>query len=184
MSKIIVLNSPPNSGKDTVADYISSNYGFKKIQYKDFSVKLMLEFFKVEENFFYTELYTRENKEKPSEFFKIKDKFLSPREALIYFSEEIIKKNFGKDYFGKLLAKSLKRDTNYIISDAGFNSEITALLEFFSEDEIYILQIHRLDCDFSKDSRDYITLPRIEKQTLLNNGSLKELFNKVDLLFK
>ena len=50
------------------------------------------------------ELYTRENKEIPTP----KLNGLSPRQAIIHMSEEVIKPNFGKDYIGKWIMRLME----------------------------------------------------------------------------
>lgn len=146
---IFLLNGPSGCGKDTLSAYILTHYqngyffaedSFRALdaRYDPASVESSIKrkLYELTHSIFnlpftitdaIKRLFDhRENKEQPSQLFKIeKDSFqiskwvcdlcmelpllvedgfyyLTPREALIYVSEVIIKPNFGKDYFAKV----------------------------------------------------------------------------------
>src|SRR5690606_18302941 len=78
----------------------------------------------------------------------------SCREAFIHLSEEVIKPNFGKDYFGRVEARRivLNEKAGGIVaacSDGGFNEEIDPLASAFGSENVYIVRIHRPGCSFN-----------------------------------
>jgi len=124
---------------------------------------------------------------------------LSMRQALIKVSEEVIKPNFGKDYFGKATAMSiincdaynLDEDIFYI-TDSGFIEELDRFVDIVEEqtngcNHVYLLvNLYRDGTSFEKynDSRSYINTNRIPQYTLHNdsdieivNGMLDEFIN-------
>lgn len=173
--RIVIFNCPPRSGKDTIADLICNNYlNTEKRSFKDklFEIALLVSNVSKEEWF---ERY-KSLKEIPW------DKLggLSQREYLIKISEDWIKPTHGENYFGVSLAKSIIDDGMYIIPDGGFDSEISPVVESFTEESVLILQWGRNDCTFKNDSRDYIqSYPQITIQLPDNNGTIREMYNLV-----
>lgn len=150
--KIILLNSAPNSGKDVAARYFATHYCFHHKEFKAKLFELTKCIYSVSDED-WGNLYTRENKEKPSELLD----GLTPRQALIKVSENIIKPNFGKDYFGKAAAKELLNGVN-IFSDSGFVEEVLPLIAKVGRENILLVKIFRPGETFEKynDSRGYL----------------------------
>lgn len=152
MVKIIILNSPPNTGKDETAKFLKDNLGMYHTEFKRKLFELTKSIYCIPDNV-WEELYTRENKEKPTDWCN----GLSPRNALINVSENIIKPNFGSTYFGVAAAKDVfNNDINTVFSDGGFASELEPLIELFGEENILVIRIHMKGRDFSMDSRNYL----------------------------
>ncbi|AUG88507.1 deoxynucleoside monophosphate kinase [Vibrio phage Vp_R1] len=103
---------------------------------------------------------------------------LSPREALIHVSEDIIKPLHGKCYFGDRLSDKVQEyfgtghDT-VIVTDGGFKEEIVAVLDNLPSVKVKIVHLSRPDCSFEGDSRDYI-------EVSANNVSTYSLALEVD----
>lgn len=80
---------------------------------------------------------------------------LSCRQFLIKISEDVIKPNFDKQYFGKTLTKKLLYGVN-IVTDGGFYEEIEPIVEDIGAENILVIRLHREGCDYSGDSRGWI----------------------------
>jgi hypothetical protein len=129
----------------------------------------------------YYELYNnRAVKETPTERLL----GFSPRGFLIHISEVVCKPQFGKDFFGRAAAKEIANVIDavpVVFSDGGFPDEINVLSEVFGIHRVVIIHLHRGDCSFEGDSRDYI----LEKDTGIkpvvveNNGTILECVEKV-----
>ena len=175
MKKVIILNGPPNCGKDAIAEYLAGKYPtVRKKSFKERLTALTQMIHNVSPEW-WEENYTRELKEKPSERLL----GLTPREALIKVSETVIKPNYGKDYFGKAAAESLEEGIN-VFSDGGFTEEIIPLTDEVGSDNIMIVRITRPNCSFDGDSRNYLDIPRVKAVNVDNDGTLEEFKEKID----
>lgn len=177
MAKIIVMNSAPNTGKDTAADYIAEKYQAQHLRFKDglYKVAAMVAGISVERmKLLATE---RSVKEIPCCYFVVGSSRVSPRQWLIHVSENVVKPLLGKDFFGKQLAQSITSDL-VVISDSGFESEIIPLLE--AGHDVYVFRIERDGYTFAGDSRSYLPTSPLYKTFLVeNNGTLEQFLNKV-----
>lgn len=156
LRKAIVLNGPPGSGKDTIANMLEP-MGFKHRAFKDTLYIATLAHFgvvsrdaRVNAMLWMKDRALKESNDCP--YFN----GLSPREALIYVSEKVIKPNYGDDYFGvqAFRACGLDNDKETVFSDGGFGSEILPLLEHFSS--VLVVRLRREGYSFEGDSRRYI----------------------------
>lgn len=110
--------------------------------------------------------------------YKVTGEELSPRLALIFTSEYIIKPIYGEDFFGTVIAKELenlykdninnKNNINVFITDSGFPAELKGINELskLNKDiKPVILSIYRpgIDYDPSKDSRARLTNESLKK---------------------
>lgn len=91
---------------------------------------------------------------------------LSPRNELIFESENIIKVNHGEGGVAVRTAENIKliddwQNKVFIFSDGGFNVEINALIETLgiTRDDITIIRITADGCTFDGDSREYLDNP-------------------------
>ena len=105
---IIVLNAPPSSGKDHIADLLLEaipNSHHREVKEMLFSVAIKAAGVTPQ---LWNALYDRHYKEDPCPFLMIDGKHVSPREWMIHCSENLIKPIFGEDAFGKAAVASLK----------------------------------------------------------------------------
>jgi hypothetical protein len=154
MNKVLILNGPPNSGKDTIADVIEKVYGFRHRRFKD----RLYEIASLRSGCAGIRKYIRlcndrEKKDVPYDGFTGEFKGMSPRESLIFTSEKIIKPSKGSDYFGQCLADNIDSELT-VVSDGGFIEEIEPLVE--RGYDVYIAQLTREGCSFDGDSRSYV----------------------------
>lgn len=162
----IAFNGPPGSGKDFAVEHLQNIFSQESTHHLRFKdklyelTKLIYHFEESDSEEFLTLVTDRKLKDLGSPRFN----GLSPREALIHVSEDIIKPNFGNDYFGNALvskAKSIIEERNkkgktfnlFLISDSGFISEFEPLCK---QIPTALIRIHRDGHDFSGDSRKYI----------------------------
>ena len=186
MTKVVIFNCPPRSGKDSVADYITGTFnGFDVACFKDKLFSIAMEVSNMGAEFL---KYYEEEKEKP--WPELGN--MTPRNFLIKISEEWIKPIFGKRYFGEALVrdildsedlyKDLGRSIDYyLVTDGGFKEEIEPLIESFGKENVLILQWDREGCTFDNDSRTYIKdYPEITLRIPSNNGNLSRFAMDVE----
>lgn len=171
MNKVVFLNGPAGSGKDTIGRFLSDKISKSNIyKFADPLKKAVAAFFELSPDEYQYYFETQEGKNTPSPRFNNK----SPREWLIGFSEDYAKKYGGKHIFGTIMARKLHSNFNSgiidtaIITDSGFTEEAEAVLNSFGNTvEFYLVRIHRNGFNFTGDSRGYIYL---EKNHRLVNG--------------
>lgn len=188
--KLIVLNGPPDCGKDTTADYLVESQGWHKFKLAH-SLKLgahallgdSLDIMK----------YEGAAKNIPQEdlFGEI------PREWYIYLSEEVLKPRFGKDILGKIAVRFLRilapweGKEGIVISDCGFMEELRPIIKAFGPSNIYVIQMFRDGCTYKADSRGYLDVAALtawgchvemlhceENELQINCTNLLELLTK------
>lgn len=181
MSKeVILLNGPPNCGKDTVADVLVKHIiPAQKLMFKEALYEATAEFFNMPLDHLVDDASDRDKKEEPNIWLGVDAEtiyaspsllktfgdyrpsgveLLSPRQALIYVSEDEIKPREGKDYFGKKTAEKLAEGTN-IISDSGFKEESIAIIDVVGAENVYHVHLYRDGCEFTyADSRSYFDM--------------------------
>lgn len=150
--KILLLNSPPDSGKDLAATHIKELTGAKHCEFKStlFSVAKGITGLSHED--FFTIYNDRDKKEQPQpEFFG-----MSPREMLIWISEDVCKPKFGKLFFGKAAANQVDIEKGSVFSDSGFPDEVFPIADKYGAENIYVVQFNRYGSGFGNDSRNYL----------------------------
>lgn len=162
----VVLNGPPGCGKDTIANKIVEQGVFRKHQFKDALYAHTAKHFEVDLDKFIHFASDRVLKDSKS-LAGLGGR--TPREALIYVSEEIYKPRYGSDYFGKVevnrvetLCGHMDGDVNVIYPDGGFADELRCIDSCF--DGVLVIRLHRDGFDFKGDSRSYVELPDTPKR--------------------
>jgi hypothetical protein len=153
MKKVIILNGPPSSGKDTLTDALVEYYNEEGVPatHARFKTKLY-DLVQCVYTLMDAEMeYLKIHKEDTSTL--LGD--ISFRQALIKVSEEVIKPNYGQEYFGISAVKSLREGIN-IFSDGGFIEEAKCLAEHVGAENIILVRLFRPDTSFSGDSRTHI----------------------------
>lgn len=177
MKKIILLNAPPGAGKDLAAMYLCQALNGTHQQFKESLYEATHEHYGLKEAGLDYDVYTnRERKDKPMLIFG----HISPRQALIHISEDVIKPIKGKAYLGQMAAQRLQDGWN-VFSDSGFYEEALPLVQAVGAENLYIIQFSREGCSFEGDSRKYIDIPPgCHHLVTLNNGLIQDLI--IDIL--
>lgn len=170
--KVIVLNGPPQCGKDTIGKELVKSID-KAIQgeFKGLLLKILKQTLNLSDDTFDMMYANRELKDVKQPFFNGK----SIRDMMISISEDYIKPMLGQDYIGKYELTKIKRgDASCIVyTDGGFYDEIRPLLEDDSI-ELHVIQIHRVGCSFSGDSRGWLIGDGIDPLCIANNGTVQK----------
>lgn len=166
---IILLNGPPECGKDALARYVTD---LNPTKFRHDSMKgVMLDLvngFGIDVN---DEQAYREWKS------TVVGRFgLTGRQFLIEFSEYFMKPRFGNDVFGRMLVERHKKaeQPHTIVSDCGFEEEARYCV--YNVNSVGLLRIKRPGKGFEGDSRNYVygaTIPMLHyEKELYNNSSL------------
>lgn len=178
MSHIVLLNGPPRSGKDTLAMGLASRLNYRHMKFATPLKNAIPAIFNLEP-VVWQGLMTNA-KEIRSPLFG----GMSPREALIWLSEDAIKPKFGDDFFGKRLVNQILDENlpRTVISDSGFYPEAAVVVRAFSPEALTLIRLHREDCSFKGDSRGYIDLPGVQTFDVHNNETAYDMIDKVAFL--
>lgn len=189
LKKLIILNGPPDSGKDTAADYIAGKYGYTKLEMKGALRKFahtIATLAGCDKAFCDALEFNRE----------LKDTKRVPEfgnrtwpEFLIWLSESVAKPIFGNDVFARAAIKAVRdsNSTHVVFSDGGFPVEVETLWREFGDLEI--VHFHRKGKGFAigrKDSRSYVTHPDTTKTPycFVNDAGLVQLQLEMDNLIR
>ena len=179
MNKAIIINAPSGTGKDVAAEYVAMYHGnFEKRQFKQPIYEIGAAIYNLTYETMLMLCTDRSRKEKPHGVFD----GLSPREALIFVSENVIKPNYGNDYFGRRVADTFTSNHSYVFSDGGFKEEIEGVIKKIGIENVLIIRAYRPGFTFNGDSRNYLDetmLPDV-KFIDVNNDSTEKIFkNKI-----
>lgn len=168
---VIIFNGPPGSGKDHAADLVTNMFDRSKhLRFKDHLFKCVTTLFNVTDEEFFEKYNDREQKEKSTCLLE----GYSPREAMIFVSETVIKPKFGHDYFGHIAADNLIYGIN-AFSDGGFTEELEPVYNE-CDGNMIIVQLHCPWSNFDNDSRTYIDEFKDVPILKLINDSTIEIF--------
>tara|TARA_R110002167_G_scaffold143958_2_gene333704 strand:- start:50251 stop:50826 length:576 start_codon:yes stop_codon:yes gene_type:complete len=99
---------------------------------------------------------------------------ITPRQAYIAVSEELIKPLHGQRIFGEWLARRIDQLEvgTVVITDSGFVPEAEVLVEKFGAENCLLARIHRKGYTFAGDSRSYLDLSHlsVQCQDINNDG--------------
>lgn len=152
--KILFLNGPPRSGKDTVGNYLRTH--FAGCEVAKFAGELK------------DAVHRAYNLNVPTDHFETRkdqpcEEFLgaTPRAVYIAFSERFMKPLYGQGVFGRMLVQTLQGMERagvrlVAVTDSGFREEADEVLKVFSE--ALLVRLHRTGTTFQGDSRSYIQL--------------------------
>lgn len=182
--RVFILNGPPGIGKDTLAANIKEMFGFPSMAFKDALYKETAAYMGVDLDYFINVATLRHTKDAPDMLLD----GMTPRDALIHVSENIIKPKYGKKFFGLKAVQAIAdlggQTGTVVFSDGGFCEETECLVEHGYE--VHIIQLHNKDFDFKQDSRDYVTVPgaSVHRINILMGLPLADLSNFYDILEK
>ena len=172
-AKVIILNGPPGSGKDTIADAMKS----ERVAHLEVKAKLFsqaIEMSGIRSYHWFPRYYDRKLKETPWDLLG----GLSQREFLIKISEEWVKPIFGKNYYGVVAGKAAENEllygNNVVFSDGGFQEEFDTIKSIVGDENILLVRLHREGTSWEGDSRGYLKNSDWEVD-IENNGTVEEV---------
>ena len=195
--RIVLLNAPPGSGKDTVANFDYSDripWQTCRVAFADRLKQMAVRFFcehsrtaKVLRMYAFTDSIIQEwEKNKDTSLHYLNGQ--TPRQYYIAFAEKIIKPFFGQDYFGHVLKEDLERRVRYrdrtakdpviyLVSDAGFYEESKVLSDWAGIENVALVNIFKEDCYWNIDSRRLLTPSLLAGhcEGIVNNGTKEDL---------
>ena len=210
---VVIFNAPIGSGKDIAAQYLRGYFQTGTIlAFKDELYKDTADYFNIDVEDLILYHADRELKEIPDLMFGkfqndslkqyffgllyvigvlINNRYLmslgyySSRQALIHVSENIVKPQKGKDYYGKKLVEKIENSSErfYFVSDSGFKEESVMVAD--KGYNVIIAQLMRSGATFEGDSRkllnkdDFKEYSNIKFCQIDNNGSLDDLYNSI-----
>lgn len=157
MTKVLLLNGPARSGKDSLARFLVRGFsGTVRIGFADHLKRLahVLCFgppgYDMDPNAF----------DAVKEVPKLEFAGMSPRQFYIHVSERVCKPLFGEGYFGDRFVDAARASGAplVVVPDSGFREEAERVVEAFGKDDVLLVRLRREGCSFAGDSRDYITL--------------------------
>lgn len=202
MNHIILLNGPPQVGKDTfdkiVEDIIEEQkyVGFERMIYRgSFKFAEPLEDALAQWSGFpikSPEFNQLRNEDKDKQ---VLHNDLTPRKFMQEFST--LMKKFWSDYiFGRICGEKVKKylkdapeDMIYIVTDCGFQKEFEAFVntvlgsKFASMTRLHLVRVHRPEHTFDGDTREWIFTDKFNSIDVFNNGTLTEYSVKTVLPF-
>lgn len=158
---VIILNGPPDSGKDAAIKGILNEVevdGWYHQMFKTPLYEITAAIYRIPLDTFVEWATDRELKERPTSALN----GLSPRQALIEVSEEVIKPYYGKGYFGEAAAMDVKstpthpNGTYIMFSDGGFVEEAIPVFDVVGRENSLVIRLHREGRTYEGDSRRYL----------------------------
>ena len=175
MKQVIILNAPPHSGKDTIADLLVKNFNATKQEFKEALYEATANHYGLDINTYKALATNRILKDsEETSFFEEEGK--TYRQGLIHVSENIIKPMYGADYFGVKAAQKLVDGINAFSDGGGWWPELAPVAEV--ADQVIICRLYRNGYTFAGDSRDYYsktTMPQhLKSNTKIYDIHLEE----------
>lgn len=163
---LIVMNGPPYSGKDTLAqlvlEHIESFNPTTPIKLESLSLPLRSIAYAMVGRVYMTQRTDEWNRyaEFKEEYFPSLER--TGRQLMIDASEQFLKLNYGIEVMAKLLEarnKDFPRNGVMIIRDGGFQIEIEPLIRWVGAENVMIVRVSRPACTFKGDSRESVYHP-------------------------
>lgn len=171
-NRVVFINGPAGSGKDTVARFCVEVFGARHYKVSSPLKKALGAFFSLSHED-YNRLFETSDKDQPAPLL-YND---TPRQALISFSEEWVKKRYDNTVLGRLAIRFLKTASQSpftCFSDSGFRSECEPIVRWLGPKNCLVIQLYREGHTYEGDSRGYLDLSDIGVTTA-------ELRNQFDL---
>lgn len=179
--RIVFVNGPPRSGKDTVGNLIKTTRTGENL-----GPTLLAKFATAVKRATHDRLGLVQGPRDPkpghplpADYFETRKdkqgikgfpKGMTPRDAYIDFSENHAKPEHGEDVFGvwvrDRLVGMVGGNEMVVITDSGFEPEAVPIIEAFGPEHCLLLRLSRKGTSFDGDSRSYIDLSKYEVETI------------------
>lgn len=172
---VIGLNGPPRSGKDTVGEMIADVTDLHGSTIPVFRMNLaapmraaMMALIGLDPS---NQQVYEASKDVQLDYFDN----MTLRGLMIDFSESYMKPKFGSNIWSRLVAAAFHSRSPgiLVLQDVGFQLEADFWQDWATSGMFVTVQIHRPGCDFSNDSREWVTSSQEYK--LVNDSDLDNL---------
>lgn len=179
--RIIFVNGVKRSGKDTIGDILLWSHGAAIHKAAEPLYEAIRETFSLTEGH-WSHIYNNHKEEPCKELWG-----MSPRQAMIWYSEDVIKPKFGQRFFGVQLAERIKQDgcDLAVVTDSGMIEEVIGCMENTEDYEHFLINVIRDGTSREGDSRevihpDDVDIPLDNHAYIENNGTVEELETLLD----
>lgn len=178
MSKVFVLiNGPPGCGKDTAVQHIAPYLHNRHLKFSAPLKRMAAALLDKPVS------WIEANKESKVKHLipEGRGTLMTVRELLIWLSEDVMKPKFGEDVLGRLLWNEAQDSPSqlFLVSDCGFAPEIRRVIGNAGRGNCMLVRLHRLDHDFTGDSRSYLPDGLCNTVDVWNDHSIHLLAMKV-----
>lgn len=152
---LILINGKKYSGKNTLVSFFEDE-GYVNHSLADVLKKQLHAFLTIVLRVAFDKVSLYENKEKGLGLFHEDNKEITNNEVIQWY-EQMMKKQFGENYWINKLVDKINYELKYIknnciIPDCKFHYELEKLYEYFKEDfNIYTIKIIRKNTDIKQD---------------------------------
>lgn len=187
---IVGLTGQMGSGKDTVADYLVSQYWFKKVGFADalYDITCTLfditrgqaERYKVDG----IQIYLSDPKEWPR---TTKTHPITMRQFLQRLGTDVGRDMFGQFFWVQHLFNQIDAgdtDIDYVIKDVRFDNEANAVTRVGLDSDSVVWRITRPGYEGDGHTSEAGITDKYVAATIENNGTLEDLYYKIDLLME
>ena len=178
---VIGVTGKAGSGKDTIGDYLVENYGFVKMAMADPLKSGVQNLFHIDDE----TMYDREKREEPLADFPD----WSVRKILQFVGTDLLRNQFDKDIWVKLMLKKLRLSSSQkiVICDIRFPNELNCIRDCEYANG-HFFRVVRNSCDVG----DNVGLGNHESETheldydheFSNDGTFEGLYKQIDKVMK
>lgn len=175
--QFILLNGPPECGKDTLAGELLPYLTFTHMKFAAPMKRAIASLLDIPQG----EIEGFKNHKSPLFQHRDTSERDTVRQALISMSEDHLKKRYGDDFFGRAFWQIAKNvaTTMVVASDCGFASEVVRVVGNAGRNNCLLIRLHRIGKTFEGDSRSYMPDGLCDTYDFDNNSTPHMLTMKV-----
>lgn len=175
MPKLLLLNGPPKSGKDTIVKELTQYVKFQHLKFSMPIKRAVAALLDVRESDLEAYKDIQSSMLQPAGT-TLKEVRETPRDLLIAMSEDLLKPRYGSDFFGRIFWQHTKNSASSLIvsSDCGFEEEVERVISNAGSHHCILIRLHRDGTDFDSDSRSYLRDGLCHTWDISNNGTVHE----------